>query len=78
MTTVSAIFAYHKAPVSVLLFLIYSIIILSILFTDELPSIPSNLGDLDVNKAYADLHKVRMHSKVIQISVVDLNKTASR
>ena len=53
-------FHFTSTPVSVLAVVIYAIIFASVLYTDELYDMPKNTKGLDVDRAYADLHKVRV------------------
>ena len=53
-------FHFTSTPVSVLAVVIYAIIFASVLYTDELYDIPKNTKGLDVDRAYADLHQVRV------------------
>lgn len=55
-----ASFHFASTPVSVLAALIYAIIFAAVIYTYELYDIPKNTKGLDVDRAYADLHQVRV------------------
>ena len=54
----AAPFKFFAIPVSVLVVLIYGTVFTSVLVTDQTPNIPKDLGGLDLNEAYKDLHVV--------------------
>ena len=59
---IASIFAFTAVPVTVLTLAVYAAVFISVAVLDELPPVPSNDGErlgLDLDAAYADLHKVR-------------------
>ena len=56
----AAVFGFTAIPVTILTLAVYAAVFISIAVLDELPAVPSK-GDqlgLDIDRAYADLHKV--------------------
>jgi hypothetical protein len=56
----AAIFGFTALPVTILSLAVYAALFISIAILDELPAVPGKndqLG-LDIDRAYADLHKV--------------------
>ena len=62
----ASILASRIVPTTVVFLVVYAAIYLSVLITDELPSVPPSKkqGGLDVDVAYADLHKVGFSSEM--------------
>ena len=71
-------FHFASAPVSVLAVLIYAIIFAAIIYTDELYDIPKNTKGLDVDRAYADLHQVRVSALFQAAESTSLDETWAR
>ncbi len=60
----SAPFKFAPIPVSVLAVLLYGVVFASVLVTDQTPAVAKDLGGLNLNQAYDDLHRVsasRLH-----------------
>ena len=57
---IAAPFKFTPIPVSVVVVLVYAIIFASVSVTDETPSVARNLGGLNLDKAYEDLHIVSL------------------
>ena len=58
MTWLSTPFKFRTVPVSVLVVVLYAVVFGSVLITDETPAIAKDLGGLNLNQAYDDLHRV--------------------
>ena len=61
---IASVLAFKTLPVTVVTFIVYAAIYISIAVLDDVPSVPpknKQLG-LDIDVAYADLHKVSLHN----------------
>ena len=50
--------AFKTIPTTIVLVVVYAVIFVSVLLTDQLPSIPKDTRGLDLDQAYLDLHQV--------------------
>ncbi|KAL4071336.1 hypothetical protein V8B97DRAFT_452974 [Scleroderma yunnanense] len=55
---IKAVLAFRTVPTTIALVVVYAAIIISVLLTDQLPSIPKKTRGLDLDQAYLDLHQV--------------------
>ena len=51
-------FKLSPLPVSILVFLLYGGVFTAVFVTDQTPEVPKDLGGLDLQGAYDDLHRV--------------------
>lgn len=54
----AAPFAFTSIPVTMLTVLLYLVVIISVLYTDQLPEVPKDTRGLDIERAYRELHEV--------------------
>ena len=55
---IPAVLAFRTVPTAVALVVVYAAIFISVLLTDQIPSIPKHTRGLDLDQAYLDLHQV--------------------
>lgn len=55
---IAPVLAFRTLPATILLVTIYVVLLTSVFVTDGLPGIPKDQKGLNLNQAYADLHKV--------------------
>ncbi|KIM63920.1 hypothetical protein SCLCIDRAFT_1213719 [Scleroderma citrinum Foug A] len=55
---IPAVLAFRTVPTTVALVVVYAAIFISVLLTDQIPSIPKHTRGLDLDQAYLDLHQV--------------------
>jgi hypothetical protein len=58
--SISTVLGFRTVPTTILLILVYAAVFSTVLVTDELPDVPKDQGGLDLDRAYADLHQVRL------------------